>query len=79
MYMPRSGTFHLKDYPTDVVRLACTICPRRGQYRKAALMVRYGKNITLPTLVTLIAKCERDGKLGSACGIYYVDLAPKHG
>jgi hypothetical protein len=75
--MARSGALQLKDYPTDVVRLACTHCPRKGQYRKVALMMRFGKDMSLPTLRTLIAKCDREDKLGSACGIYYVELARK--
>jgi hypothetical protein len=75
--MPQSGALQLKDYPTDMVRLACTRCPRKGQYRKAALIVRFGKNIMLPNLRTLLAKCERTGKVGEACGVYYVDLKPK--
>jgi hypothetical protein len=75
--MPQSGALQLKDYPTDMVRLACTRCPRKGQYRKAALMVRYGKDITLPNLRTLLAQCEREGKVGDACGVYYVDLKPR--
>lgn len=75
--MPQSGALQLKDYPTDTVRLACTRCDRKGQYRKAALMVRFGRNITLPTLRTLIAKCEHAGKVGETCGVYYVDLKLK--
>ena len=75
--MPRDGAFKLKDYPTDMVRLACTRCPRKGQYRKAALMARLGKDISLPKLRVLIAKCEHEGKLGTACGAYYVELALK--
>jgi hypothetical protein len=76
--MPRSGALKLKDYPTDIVRLACSRCPRKGQYRKAALMVRFGKDITLAELRHEIAKCERQGKRGAACGVYYVDLRPKY-
>jgi hypothetical protein len=40
-------------------------------------MVRFGKDITLPTLRALLAQCERAGKVGEACGVYYVDLKPK--
>jgi len=77
--MEQSGSLRIKDYPTDVVRLACTICPRKSQYRKAALMVRFGKYMTLPDLQVLLAKCDHEGKLGTACGIYYVDLRPRAG
>jgi hypothetical protein len=75
--MPRDGALTLNDYPTDMVQLACTRCPCKGQYRKAALMAKFGKEISLPTMRVLIAKCEHEGKLGTACGVYYVDLAPK--
>lgn len=75
--MARSGALQLKDYPTDMVRLACARCDRKGQYRKAALIKRFGKDIALPTLLTLVAKCERQGRMSDACGVYYVDLMPK--
>ena len=75
--MLHDGALHLNDYPTDMVRLACTRCPRKGQYRKAALAVKYGKEISLPTMRVLIAKCEHEGKFGQVYGVYYVDLKPK--
>ena len=75
--MPQSGAILLNAFPLKMVRLACTRCPRKGQYRKATLIQEYGAAISLPTLRLLIAKCEHDGKLGTACGVYYVDLAPK--
>jgi hypothetical protein len=62
--MSRDGAPHLKHYPADIVRLACTRCPRKGQYRKAALAVKFGKEVSLPTMRALIAKCEHEGKLG---------------
>jgi len=30
----------LAEYPSDMVRLACTKCERRGQYRKTKLLER---------------------------------------
>jgi hypothetical protein len=39
--MPRSYVT-LAEHPGDMVRLACTKCDRRGQYRKATLLERYG-------------------------------------
>jgi hypothetical protein len=76
--MPQSGALQLKDYPTAMVRLACTRCERRGQFRLDTLIAKYGAETTLPDLRPLIAQCEREGKLGAACGIYYVDLAPRN-
>ena len=32
----------LAEHPTDMVRIACTKCERRGQYRKATLIERFG-------------------------------------
>ncbi len=75
--MPQTGAILLNVFPLKMVRLACTRCPRKGQYRKATLIQEYGAAISLPTLRLLIAKCEHDGKLGTACGVYYVDLVPK--
>jgi hypothetical protein len=37
---------------------------------------RFGKYMTLPDLLVLLVKCERDGKLGTACGAYYVEFVP---
>jgi hypothetical protein len=36
-----------------------------------------GAETTLPDLRGLIAQCEREGRLGTACGVNYVDLVPK--
>jgi hypothetical protein len=67
----------LADFPRPMVRLACSRCTRRGQYHKTTLIAKYGGEHTLPDLRHLIARCERDGKPGDACGVYYEDLAPK--
>jgi hypothetical protein len=75
--MPLSGALQLKDYPTAMVRLACARCDRKGQYRLENLIAKHGAETTLPDLRRRIAKCERDGKLGTARGVYYVDLMPK--
>ena len=32
----------LRDFPYDPVRLACERCDRKGQYRKATLIERFG-------------------------------------
>jgi hypothetical protein len=34
-------------YPFDMVRLACTRCGRRGQYRKSTLLARFGPDYGL--------------------------------
>jgi hypothetical protein len=57
--MPRSYVT-LAEHPTDIVRLACTKCDRRGQYRKATLIERYGADANLVDLrLILAADCPR--------------------
>jgi hypothetical protein len=75
--MAPSGAVLLNAFPLKMVRLACSRCPRKGQYTKANLITEYGAAIPLPTLRTKIANCDQHGKLGTACGIYFVDLKPK--
>lgn len=67
-------TLTLTDYPGDVVRLACRKCDRAGQYRRAALLKRYG-NMKLPDLRVEIARCSKIGSMSDGCGVYFVELA----
>ena len=68
------GSLSLADYPGDMVRLACNRCGRRGQYRKATLLERYGPAIALPDLRLEIAQCERYDHLTGGCGVHYEGL-----
>jgi hypothetical protein len=43
------------------------------------LLDLYGPDVTMPDLRHLIAKCQRHGKTGDACGIRYGDLLPRDG
>jgi hypothetical protein len=74
----QSGAILLNAFPLKMVRLACTRCDRKGQYLKATLIDQYGAATPLPTLRTLIEKCDQEAKLGTACGIYFVDLKPSN-
>ena len=76
MSMTHTGSLHLREYPAEMVRLACTKCGRAGQYRKQALIERYGADIRLLDLREEIAQCERQGKMHDACMVHYVDLKP---
>jgi hypothetical protein len=40
----------LRDYPFEMVRLACTRCGRRGQYRKSTLLARFGPDYGLVSM-----------------------------
>ncbi len=60
--------------PVTFVRLACERCGRKGQYRKSALIARFGADIALPDLRHEIAQCDRRGKMPDGCGVHYVGL-----
>ena len=64
----------LRELP--IVRLACERCGRNGQYRRDALIAKYGLEETMPDLRHLLAQCLRHGAPGQACGVYYADLKP---
>ena len=70
------GSLQLREYPADVVRLACEKCGRAGQYRKQNLIERYGANIWLPDLRWEISQYSRHGQMHDACMVRYVDLVP---
>ena len=74
-----SGAVLLNAFPLKMVRLACTRCPRKGQYLKANLILEYGAAVPMPDLRHLIAKCDQHEMPGTACGVYYVDLKPPTG
>jgi hypothetical protein len=38
----------LAEWPYRMVRLACDLCPRRGQYRKDTLIARFGGDVLMP-------------------------------
>jgi hypothetical protein len=66
----------LAEYPFDMVRLACTKCDRRGQYRKATLIERYGADANMVDLrLKLAAGCPKiaANKIMDLCGVYYPD------
>lgn len=65
----------LTHYPSDTVSLACRKCDREGQYRRAALIKRYGANTKLPDLLLEIARCPKAGSMTDGCGVYFVQLA----
>ena len=73
----RYDSMTLREYPKPMVRLICSRCDRKGQYRKETLIAQYGPDVTMLDLRHLIAKCERHGKTGDTCGIRYGDLLPR--
>jgi hypothetical protein len=57
-----------------MARLACDLCRRRGQYRKDALITRFGGDVLMSNVRHLIAQCPRKEASRAACGVYYADL-----
>jgi hypothetical protein len=68
-----TSSLKLRDYPTEMVRLACAKCGRVGQYRKQNLIEKYGTDMRLPDLREQIAQCRHRG-MHDACMVRYVDL-----
>jgi hypothetical protein len=62
-----SRTPTLAEWPYRMVRLACDLCPRRGQYRKETLVALYGGDMKMPDLRRKIAHCPRFDAPGAAC------------
>jgi hypothetical protein len=72
-----SRTPKLADW--SMVRLACDLCPRRGQYRKETLIARFGGDALMADVRHLITQCPRKDAPGAACGVYYADLREQTG
>ena len=72
---------HLSEYPYVIVRIACSRCSRKGQYRLARLAERYGAEARLTdVLAKLSSNCphadtaQHQG-IHDRCGAFYRDLA----
>ena len=68
----------LSTYPYVIVRLGCTVCGRRGQYRLARLAQAFGAEATLEAVVDAVSKdCpwRLDPRKYGGCGCYARDLA----
>jgi hypothetical protein len=66
----------LAEHPIEMVRLECTKCGRRGQYRKAALIERYGPDANMVDLrLRLAAGCPKiaANRAMDLCGVIYTD------
>ena len=64
----------LAEYPSDMVRLACTKCERRGQYRKTKLLERArgriagcGRDLDMITLKWKVSRKSRCVVRVAAC------------
>jgi hypothetical protein len=64
-----SRTPTLAEWPYQMVRLACDLCPRPGQYCKETLIARLGDDVLMPDVRHLIAQSPRKDAPGAACGV----------
>lgn len=69
----------LSSYPYVVVRIACSKCSRKGQYRLARLADGYGSEMTFPHLVEMLSadcKLRESSRIDiyNRCGAFFPDL-----
>ena len=69
-----SGAYTVSTYPFDPVRLSCSKCDRKGQYRKATLLERFGPDAAMPDVLHALANCQHH-KQSDRCMVIYPDLA----
>ena len=71
------GAWTIGTYPLDLVRISCSKCGRRGQYRRATLLDRYGPDMTMPELLGELAQCPRRGNWSDPCQVIFPDLGSR--
>ncbi|MBS7553530.1 hypothetical protein KHC23_07700 [Ancylobacter dichloromethanicus] len=68
----------LSDYPFVTVRVACSLCDRKGRYRLARLAAKYSAEIPLELLIDRLASdCPWRGpqaRRDATCGAYFPDV-----
>ena len=73
--MPRSY-ITLAEHSFEMVRLACTKCPRARQYRKAMLIEHFGPDQNMVDLRLILAEgCPKiaANRIMDLCGVIYPD------
>lgn len=77
MIARRYSSMTLGGFPREMVRVICSRCDRKGQYRKETLIALHGADVTMPDLLPLIAQCARRIDMSRPCGVRYGDLLPR--
>ena len=74
-----AGALTLADYPSNLVRVACRRCDRRGRHWRTTLIALYGEEAPLPKVLAFLTHdCPKRHGIGNeACGAYYSDLAER--
>jgi hypothetical protein len=58
-----------------MIRLICDKRGRKGQYRKATLVAKFGPDIIMPDLLHKVADCPTWDPKRGGCSVHY-DLTP---
>ena len=69
------GAWTLSRWPLDPIEIVCDRCERRGRYRKATLLERYGGDVVMPEVLARVsADCPKRAGLGAdVCGVRYAE------
>ena len=68
------GALTIGTYPLDMIRISCAKCGRRGRYRRATLIERFGPDMALPELWHVLAQCPRRNNASDPCMVVFPDL-----
>lgn len=68
-----SGARYLADCDRDPVEIACARCNRDWSETKASLLARFG-DVSMPTLIQLVAQCERRGNYTDPCQAHFTGI-----
>jgi hypothetical protein len=74
-----SGTYPLNAITTPTVTIACTRCLRRGRYRLATLIARYGADMPAADLLRIVsadcpARAKASPMVHERCDPHFVGL-----
>lgn len=72
-----NGAVRLADYPGELILVVCRKCDRRGQYRRANLVAKYGPDMGLPDVLHVLAGDCPKWSGWDRCGAVYPELADR--
>jgi hypothetical protein len=61
----------LAECERPMIRLICEQCGRKGQFRKATLVSKYGPDIVMPDLLRKVADCTKFDPHRGGCRVKY--------
>ena len=54
-----------------MIKPICDKCSRKGQYRKATLVAKFGPDVVMPDLLHKVADCPRWNPMRGGCSVRY--------